>query len=121
MLVLTRKSTQAIMIGDDIEVSVLSIMGEKVRIGIQASRDIPVFRKEVYLEIQEEDNPEGGVMTSALAAKRRLDESDARWARRRQIATRSVKLSDVPNELLAYFGGRGRPLNRRPQFALIGR
>ena len=54
MLVLTRKSNQSIMIGDDIEVSVLSIMGEKVRIGIQAPRDIPVFRKEVYLEIQEE-------------------------------------------------------------------
>lgn len=56
MLVLTRKSNQSIMIGDDIEVSVLSIMGEKVRIGIQAPRDIPVFRKEVYLEIQEERN-----------------------------------------------------------------
>ena len=54
MLVLTRKSNQSIMIGDDIEVSVLSVMGEKVRIGIQAPRDIPVFRKEVYLEIQEE-------------------------------------------------------------------
>ncbi len=54
MLVLTRKSNQSIMIGDDIEVSVLSIMGEKVRIGIQAPRDIPVFRKEVYLEIAQE-------------------------------------------------------------------
>ena len=54
MLVLTRKSNQSIMIGDDIEISVLSIMGEKVRIGIQAPRDIPVFRKEVYLEIQQE-------------------------------------------------------------------
>jgi carbon storage regulator len=42
------------MIGDEIEISVLSIMGEKVRIGIQAPRDIPVFRKEVYLEIQAE-------------------------------------------------------------------
>jgi carbon storage regulator len=41
------------MIGDDIEVSVLSIMGEKVRIGIDAPRDVPVFRKEVYVEIQE--------------------------------------------------------------------
>ena len=58
MLVLTRKSNQSIMIGDDIEVSVLSIMGEKVRIGIQAPRDVPVFRREVYLEIQQE---RGGV------------------------------------------------------------
>ena len=54
MPVLTRKSNQSIMIGDDIEVSVLSIMGEKVRIGIQAPRDVPVFRREVYLEIQQE-------------------------------------------------------------------
>jgi carbon storage regulator len=52
MLVLTRKGNQSIMIGDDIEVTVLAIMGEKVRIGIDAPRNVPVFRKEVYLEIQ---------------------------------------------------------------------
>jgi carbon storage regulator len=52
MLVLTRKSNQSIMIGDDIEVSVLSVMGDKVRIGIRAPQDIPVFRTEIYLEIQ---------------------------------------------------------------------
>ena len=55
MLVLTRKSNQSIMIGDDVEVSVLSVMGEKVRIGIQAPQDIPVIRKEIYLEIHRED------------------------------------------------------------------
>src|SRR3979411_1051563 len=54
MLVLTRKSNQSIMIGDDIEVSVLSVMGEKVRIGIQAPQEVPVFRKEIYLEIHRE-------------------------------------------------------------------
>jgi carbon storage regulator len=42
------------MIGDEIEISVLSIMGEKVRIGIEAPRTVPVFRKEVYVEIQED-------------------------------------------------------------------
>jgi carbon storage regulator len=52
MLVLTRKGNQSIMIGDDIEVTVLAVMGEKVRIGIDAPRTVPVFRKEVYLEIQ---------------------------------------------------------------------
>jgi carbon storage regulator len=58
MLVLTRKSNQSIMIGDDIEVSVLAIMGEKVRIGIEAPRSVPVFRKEVYIEIQQtRDDP----------------------------------------------------------------
>ncbi len=59
MLVLTRKSNQSIMIGDDIEVSVLSVLGEKVRVGIQAPRDIPVYRKEVYLEIQQDGGTPG--------------------------------------------------------------
>jgi carbon storage regulator len=77
MLVLTRKSNQSIMIGDDIEVSVLAIMGEKVRIGIQAPRDIPVFRKEVYLEIQQERvGTSKGVREEVDAALRGLS-SDA--------------------------------------------
>jgi len=58
MLVLTRKSNQSIMIGDEIEVSVLAIMGEKVRIGIEAPRSIPVFRKEVYLDIRQDASSE---------------------------------------------------------------
>ena len=56
MLVLTRKTNQSIMIGDDIEISVLAVMGEKVRIGIEAPRSVPVFRREVYVEIQEESS-----------------------------------------------------------------
>ena len=56
MLVLTRKSNQSIMIGDDIEISVLAVMGEKVRIGIDAPRAVPVFRREVYVEIQEDQD-----------------------------------------------------------------
>jgi carbon storage regulator len=55
MLVLTRKSNQSIMIGDDVEVSVLSVMGDKVRIGIQAPQKVPVFRTEIYLEIHRKD------------------------------------------------------------------
>ncbi len=57
MLVLTRKSNQSIMIGDDVEVSVLSVVGEKVRIGIQAPQNVPVFRTEIYLEIQRQQEP----------------------------------------------------------------
>ena len=79
VLVLTRKSNQSIMIGDDIEVSVLSIMGEKVRIGIQAPRDVPVFRKEVYLEIQQERAAEaaakGGARAEVDAALAKLKNS----------------------------------------------
>jgi carbon storage regulator len=79
MLVLTRKSNQSIMIGDDIEVSVLAIMGEKVRIGIQAPRDVPVFRKEVYLEIQQERSDEEdakGAREEVDAALRTLGDSE---------------------------------------------
>lgn len=54
MLVLTRKTNQSIMIGDEIELSILAVSGDKVRVGISAPRDVPVFRKEVYLAIQEE-------------------------------------------------------------------
>jgi carbon storage regulator len=54
MLVLTRKTNQSIMIGDDVEISVLAVAGDKVRIGISAPRDVPVYRKEVYLSIQAE-------------------------------------------------------------------
>jgi carbon storage regulator len=60
VLVLTRKSNQSIMIGDDIEISVLAIMGEKVRIGIEAPRSVPVFRREVYVEIHEDEDEDAG-------------------------------------------------------------
>ena len=77
MLVLTRKSNQSIMIGDEIEVSVLAIMGEKVRIGIQAPRDVPVFRKEVYIEIQDEQTEASGDARGEVdAALRTLGEPE---------------------------------------------
>jgi carbon storage regulator len=69
MLVLTRKPNQSIMIGDDIEVCVLSTTGDKARIGIQAPRDIPVYRKEVYLEIQRE------TMAAGSSARAEVDEA----------------------------------------------
>ena len=77
MLVLTRKSNQSIMIGDDIEVSVLAIMGEKVRIGIQADRNVPVFRKEVYLEIQAEREHEAAEPSGGEAGHNGRREVDA--------------------------------------------
>ena len=54
MLVLTRKPKQSIMIGDDIEVIVLSTAGDKVRLGIQAPADVPVHRSEIYVEIRQQ-------------------------------------------------------------------
>ena len=68
VLVLTRKTNQSIMIGDEVEISVLAVIGEKVRIGIEAPRSVPVFRKEVYVEIQE-----GSDDTDELALRRLRD------------------------------------------------
>jgi carbon storage regulator len=59
MLVLTRKTNQSIMIGDDVEVSVLAVSRDKIRLGITAPRDVPVFRKEVYISIKEEQLSQG--------------------------------------------------------------
>jgi carbon storage regulator len=55
MLVLTRKNRQSIMIGDDVEVTVLSSDGAKVRLGISAPADVPVHRSEIYLEIKSQN------------------------------------------------------------------
>lgn len=55
MLVLTRKKGQSIVIGDNIEICVIDVQGEQVRIGIDAPRNVSVHRKEIYLEIQEEN------------------------------------------------------------------
>lgn len=54
MLVLTRKPNQSIMIGDDVEVTVLEVRGEQVRIGVNAPKHIPVHRREIYEEIQQQ-------------------------------------------------------------------
>jgi carbon storage regulator len=58
MLVLTRKPGQSIMIGDGVEVQVLSVAGEKVRLGITAPRDVSIFRNEVYDRIENENQSE---------------------------------------------------------------
>ncbi len=58
MLVLTRKPGEAIVIGDDIEIEIVSIGGGKVRVGISAPRSTTVHRKEVYVELQESGGAE---------------------------------------------------------------
>jgi len=55
MLVLTRKVDECVMIGDDVEIMVVGVDGDQVKIGIEAPRDIPIHRKEVYEEIQQEN------------------------------------------------------------------
>ena len=55
MLALTRKKNESIIIGDNIEVVILSVQGELVKLGIAAPRDISVHRKEIYEQIQQEN------------------------------------------------------------------
>jgi len=54
MLVLSRQKDEAIMIGDDVEITIVDVRGDKVRLGITAPKEIPVHRREVYEAIQRE-------------------------------------------------------------------
>lgn len=55
MLALSRKNNESIMIGNDIEITILDIRNDQVKIGIQAPKDVGIYRKEIYLQIQEEN------------------------------------------------------------------
>ena len=55
MLALARKSNESIMLGNDIEITVLEIKGDQVKLGIKAPKSVPIYRKEIYLQIQEEN------------------------------------------------------------------
>lgn len=63
MLALARKENESIVINDDIEVTILEIKGDQVKVGIKAPKSVPVYRKELYLQIQEA-NKEAVNMTS---------------------------------------------------------
>jgi carbon storage regulator len=56
MLVLTRKLQESIKVGNDIEITVLGVEGEQVKLGISAPKNIEIHRKEIFLSIQEENN-----------------------------------------------------------------
>ncbi len=55
MLALTRKKGEALVINNNIEITVLDIRGDQVKIGISAPKDVPIYRKEVYLQIRKEN------------------------------------------------------------------
>ena len=53
MLALSRKKGEALVINNDVEITVLEIKGEQVKLGINAPKEVPVYRKEVYVQIQD--------------------------------------------------------------------
>ncbi|MBR5565497.1 MAG: carbon storage regulator CsrA [Roseburia sp.] len=61
MLALTRKKGESLVVNNNIEITVLEIRGDQIKIGIQAPKDVPIYRKEVYLQIQKENEEAIGI------------------------------------------------------------
>lgn len=70
MLALSRKKNEALIINNNIEITVLEIKGEQVKLGISAPKEVPVYRKEVYVQIQEANKE--AVSTDGLEALKNL-------------------------------------------------
>ncbi|MBH1942465.1 carbon storage regulator CsrA [Mobilitalea sibirica] len=64
MLALSRKVNESIMIGNDIEITVLEVKGDQIKIGISAPKSVPIYRKEIYLQIQESNKEAAGSSVS---------------------------------------------------------
>ena len=71
MLALSRKKNEAIIINNNIEITVLDIRGDQIKLGISAPKEIPIYRKEVYIQIQNE-NKEGTDVAGLEALKNLL-------------------------------------------------
>lgn len=78
MLVLSRKKNEAIQIGDHIEITILAIEGDQVKLGIHAPHSVDIYRKEVYLDIQKENSEASHMPANVLdlLAKGQKNESD---------------------------------------------
>lgn len=66
MLILSRKTDQAIKIGDDITITIIDIHGDQVKIGVDAPRDVKVFRQEVFNAIKSENTAAASVNTDKI-------------------------------------------------------
>jgi carbon storage regulator len=73
MLILTRRVGEAVMIGDDVAVTVLGVKGNQVRLGVAAPRDVDVHREEIYKRICEESETDSGDAATAKAARSRVN------------------------------------------------
>ena len=62
MLALARKVNESIMIGNDIEITVLEIKGDQIILGVKAPKSVPIYRKELYVQIQEENKQAGSAV-----------------------------------------------------------
>lgn len=72
MLALSRKKDEAIIINNNIEIKIIEIKGDQVKIGITAPKSVPVYRKEVYVQIQEANKASAEETISAMEALKNL-------------------------------------------------
>lgn len=72
MLALSRKKDEAIVINNDIEVIIIEVKGDQVKLGITAPKSVPVYRKEVYLQIQEANRAAANETAQAMEALKKL-------------------------------------------------
>lgn len=70
MLALSRKKNEALVINNNVEITVLEIKGEQVKLGISAPREVPIYRKEVYVQIQ--DSNKEAINVDGLEALQKL-------------------------------------------------
>ena len=70
MLALTRKKGESLVINNTIEISILEVRGDQIKIGITAPKDVPIYRKEVYKQIQEENR--ASVSAEGLEALKKM-------------------------------------------------
>ncbi|WP_405100361.1 carbon storage regulator CsrA [Oceanobacillus sp. FSL H7-0719] len=66
MLVLTRKKNESIQIGEDIEIKILGIEGDQIKIGIEAPKSVDIYRKELYVDIKEQNNAAANISLELL-------------------------------------------------------
>lgn len=72
MLALSRKKDEAIIINNDVEITVIEIKGDQVKLGISAPKSVPIYRKEVYVQIQEANKEAANSMTDVKALENLL-------------------------------------------------
>lgn len=83
MLILTRKTGESIMIGDDIAITVLRVMGDTVKIGIEAPRSIPIYREEIYCQRARDADRKSSTEPTATIEQKPYPKDGNHWWRSR--------------------------------------
>ena len=101
MLALSRKQGESIMIGNDIEITILDIRNDQVKIGISAPKQVGIYRKEIYLQIQEENKQKWESMTIEEHMEYYISQGNDKKSAMKLVAKdRGVSKRDIYNQLI---------------------